>query len=159
MFVKIVDMKYLLTLIVCTTILFTSCNSQIGTGNNGEQNQIHESEVLTILNQQESSWNEGDVEGFMQGYWNNDSLMFVSGEKVLYGWQKMTDNYKKTYSTKQLMGELSFKVHKTEVLSNDAVLVIGNWSIHREMTDFGGKFSLLWRKINGEWKIVIDHTS
>ena len=152
-------MKYLIVLITITTFIFSSCNSQIGTGTNNEGSLSSKTEVLAILNQQEASWNDGDVDGFMKGYWNNDSLMFVSGEKVLYGWQKMTDNYKKTYNTKQLMGELKFKVHKTEVLSNDAVLVIGNWSIHREMTDFGGKFSLLWRKINGEWKIVIDHTS
>ena len=157
MFVKILDMKYLFTLIISSVLVFTSCNSQIGKTQMNVEEET--SQVLSILHKQEASWNDGDVDGFMQGYWNNDSLMFVSGEKVFYGWQKMTDNYKKTYNTKQLMGNLTFKVHKVEVLSGDAVLVIGNWSIHREMTDFGGKFSLLWRKINGEWKIVIDHTS
>ena len=157
MFVKIHVMKHLFVLIISGILVFTSCNSQVGKNNVDTEKQT--TQVLAILNQQEGSWNDGDVEGFMSGYWKNDSLMFVSGEKVLYGWQKMTDNYKKTYSTKQLMGELAFKVHKVEVLSSDAVLVVGNWSIHREMTDFGGKFSLLWRKIEGEWKIVIDHTS
>ena len=150
-------MKYLFSFAIISVFVFASCSSQIG--NEEMDEKLESAQVLEVLHQQEDSWNEGDVDGFMNGYWKDDSVMFVSGEKVLYGWQKMTDNYKNSYSTKQLMGELEFKVHKVEVLSHDAVMVIGNWSIHREMTDFGGKFSLLWRKINGEWKIVIDHTS
>ena len=85
--------------------------------------------------------------------------MFVSGEHVSYGWQQVTDNYKRKYSSKELMGELTFKVDKIEALSASSIVLIGQWDLKSESSDFGGKFTLLWRKINGEWKIVIDHTS
>lgn len=116
-------------------------------------------EVLKELYAQQDCWNQGDIDCFMQGYWNNDSLMFVSGDRISYGWQQVTDNYKRKYSSKELMGELTFKVDKTEVLSSTSLVLIGQWDLHTESADFGGKFTLLWRKINGEWKIVIDHTS
>ena len=95
----------------------------------------------------------------MKGYWKNDSLMFVSGERISYGWTQVTNNYKRKYSSKELMGKLSFKVDKTTVLSSTSMVVVGQWDLESESAKFGGKFTLLWKKIKGEWKIVIDHTS
>lgn len=115
--------------------------------------------VVSILFEQQDCWNNGDIDCFMESYWNNDSLMFVSGERVSYGWQKVSDNYKSKYYSKELMGTLTFDIHKTEQLALDVILVIGSWDLKRADVNFGGKFSLLWRKIDGEWKIVIDHTS
>ena len=150
-------MKYIFTIAIATILVFTSCASRIGEGDNDFE--LSKEQVLKALNAQEKSWNNGDIDGFMKGYWNNDSLMFVSGDRVSYGWQKVTDNYKKTYNSKELMGELTFNVIKTDQLSTDALLVVGSWNLDRGDMDIKGKFSLLWRKINGEWKIVIDHTS
>ena len=33
--------------------------------------------IRKVLDDQIKSWNRGDIEGFMQGYWKNDSLMFI----------------------------------------------------------------------------------
>ena len=38
--------------------------------------------VLQVLKLQEQDWNRGDINGFMQGYWNSDSLQFVSKNGV-----------------------------------------------------------------------------
>jgi len=35
----------------------------------------------------------------------------------------------------------------------------GSWELEREMDRPGGHFLLIWRKIKGEWKIAVDHTS
>jgi ketosteroid isomerase-like protein len=150
-------MRYLFSFVLVSIFVFSSCASRIGEG----ENDFEQSKelVLEALNSQEDSWNNGDIDGFMNGYWNNDSLMFVSGERVSYGWQKVADNYKKTYNSKELMGKLTFNVIKTDQLSNTALLVVGSWNLDRGDMDIQGKFSLLWRKIDGEWKIVIDHTS
>ncbi|MFT6801021.1 MAG: ketosteroid isomerase-like protein [Salibacteraceae bacterium] len=115
--------------------------------------------VVVELFAQQECWNKGDIDCFMTGYWNNDSLMFVSGENVSYGWKQVTENYKIKYSSKELMGELKFTVDKVQALSANSIILIGAWDLKSESADSGGKFTLLWRKINGEWKIVIDHTS
>jgi ketosteroid isomerase-like protein len=147
-------MKYVFTILVASIILFTSCATQVG-----QNDSTQVDAVITALNVQEECWNNGDIDGFMNGYWSDDSLMFVSGDNVAYGWQKVLDNYKQKYHSPELMGKLIFDVVKTDQLSADAIMVIGSWKLERESVDIQGKFSLLWRKINGEWKIVIDHTS
>ena len=57
------------------------------------------------------------------------------------------------------MGVLSFTNYKFEVLSKEAVYVIGKWQINRDEKQIGGHYTLLWKKINGKWVIVCDHTS
>lgn len=156
MFVKNRTMKFIWASILFAFLALTSC-STAPTPQVQEEN-VKEA-VLAELFKQQDCWNEGDIDCFMNGYWNSDSLVFVSGEKISFGWQKVTDNYKAKYSSKELMGTLTFDIDKTEQLSPDAMVVLGSWNLKRSDVDFGGKFSLLWRKIDGEWKIVIDHTS
>ena len=38
--------------------------------------------ILKLLATQVEFWNKGDVNQFMQGYWENDSLMFVGKDGV-----------------------------------------------------------------------------
>jgi hypothetical protein len=33
--------------------------------------------IRQILDQQTVAWNNGDIQKFMKGYWQNDSLMFI----------------------------------------------------------------------------------
>ncbi|MFC1476922.1 hypothetical protein ACFL6L_00475 [candidate division KSB1 bacterium] len=35
--------------------------------------------VTEVLEQQSEAWNRGDIEGYMSGYWQSESLSFVSG--------------------------------------------------------------------------------
>lgn len=59
-------------------------------------------EILNLLAAQVESWNKGDVNQFMQGYWENDSLMFVGKNGVTYGYNKTLANYKKITQTKPI---------------------------------------------------------
>jgi len=117
-------------------------------------------EVKIVLNEQVQSWNNGDIDGFMQGYWKSDSLRFIGKKGVTYGWKPVLENYKKSYSTRELMGDLTFTSLDFTLLSVDAVFVTGSWKIsYSEKDSLGGWFSLLFRKIDGKWVIVADHTS
>jgi len=114
--------------------------------------------ILQVMKQQEKDWSDGNVEGFMQGYWQSDSLMFVGKSGIKYGWQTTLDNYKKSYPDKVAMGTLSFDVIQLEVNGKTAY-VLGRWSLAREEDNPNGYFALYWKKINGKWVITIDHTS
>ena len=107
---------------------------------------------------QEKAWNEGNIEQFMAWYWKSDSLMFIGSKGVTYGWEKTLANYKKGYPDKATMGQLSFELIQVKTLSTTAVYVVGKWALTREKP-VGGHFTLLWRKIEGKWVIVSDHTS
>ena len=114
--------------------------------------------IIKVMNTQLIAWNRGDLEGFMQGYWKSDSLMFVSA-KPTYGWQATLDNYKRGYPDKAAMGILTFDIKKVEVINDTNAFVFGSWRLKREKDNPGGYFTLWFKKINGEWKIVVDHTS
>ena len=115
--------------------------------------------IRKVMDDQTESWNRGDLESFMIGYWKSEKLKFVSGDRITFGWQPALDNYKKSYSTKALMGMLTFSDLDIEVLAKDAAFVTGSWHLKREKDDLKGKFTLLWRNFSGKWLIVTDHSS
>jgi ketosteroid isomerase-like protein len=116
------------------------------------------SHIIELMKRQEAAWNNGDIGGFMKYYWKSDSLKFIGKSGITYGWQKTLDNYKKNYPDKAAMGKLTFEIKSAEQLSDQSVYIIGSWNLERERP-VGGYFTLLWKKIKGEWVIVADHTS
>ena len=107
---------------------------------------------------QEKAWNNFDIQGFMSYYWNNDSLKFIGSRGITYGWKNTLDNYLKGYPTQEAMGILKFTIAEATQLSKNSIYVIGKWELTKEKP-VGGYFTLLWKKINGNWVIVCDHTS
>jgi len=123
------------------------------------QNQKDKQAVLDVLEKQRIAWNNGDVEAYMQGYAKTDSLLFVGKSGPTYGWQKTLDNYKRGYPDKAAMGFLTFGIKKVEFLSKETAFVLGSWHLKREKDEPQGYFTLLLKKIAGEWKVVVDHSS
>lgn len=117
------------------------------------------SAILEIMASQEMSWNKGDLEGFMNGYWRSDSLRFIGKSGITYGWQPTLANYQRSYPDKAAMGKLKFTILRVESLGKGVAHVTGAWLLTREKDAPQGYFTLLWRKINGEWVIVADHSS
>ncbi len=115
--------------------------------------------IRSEMNKQVDAWNRGSIEGFMEGYWNSPELKFVSGENVTRGWQPTLNRYKKSYDSKAKMGVLTFSDLQIDVLSKDAAVVLGSWSLQRASDNPHGKFTLIFRKFKDGWKIVHDHTS
>jgi hypothetical protein len=118
-----------------------------------------EKEILAILKQQDSCWNKGNIEGFMQTYWKNDSLMFIGKSGVTYGWQQTLNNYKKGYPDTASMGKLDFTLIQINKISKEYCNVVGKWHLSRSKGDLQGHFTLLLKKIKGRWVIVQDHSS
>ena len=116
-------------------------------------------DIVAVMDAQASAWNRGDVDGFMKGYWNSPELIFVSGDSVTNGWQPTLDRYKKNYNTRDKMGVLKFTDLQINVISKDAAVVLGSWSLTRASDNPKGKFTLIFRKLKNGWQIVHDHTS
>ena len=115
--------------------------------------------ILKVLSTQQAAWNRGDIDTFMQGYWKSDSLLFVGKTAPTHGWQATLNNYKKSYPDKAAMGTLTFDILKVDLLDATNAFILGGWKLKRANDTPGGYFTLWFRKINGEWKIVADHTS
>ncbi|MFZ6051502.1 YybH family protein [Halocola ammonii] len=163
-------MKIFQALILSLTILTFSCSSP----DKGESQEPVEKaeargveqseeqiavEINRLMTEQEEAWSSGDLEAFMQHYWQSDSLAFIGRSGVNHGWQTTLDNYRKSYPDKAAMGKLTFDNLSIEKLSSTHAYVIGKWNLERSQGDLSGHYSLVWKKIEGEWKIVSDHSS
>lgn len=115
--------------------------------------------IEKILHEQDSYWNQGDIEGFMKTYWQNDSLMFIGKSGVTYGWNNTLNNYKRGYPDVTAMGQLHFDLIQIRKLSRKYYFVVGKWYLRRTIGDLQGHFTLLIKKINHHWVIVADHSS
>src|ERR1700749_2215231 len=98
--------------------------------------------ILKVLSTQQTAWNNGDVDGFMQGYWKSDSLVFVGKAGPVYGWQGTLDRYKKSYPDKSAMGTLTFTIIKVDVMDSTNAFVLGGWALKRDKDAPGGFFTL-----------------
>ncbi|MES2794670.1 MAG: nuclear transport factor 2 family protein [Bacteroidota bacterium] len=117
-------------------------------------------EIQMILDSQTKYWNEGNLEQFMQGYWHDDSLVFIGKSGLTYGFEKTLANYKRNYPDLATMGNLEFDIKKVEKLSKKIYFVIGKWHLARkEKGDLQGHYSLIFKKIGKKWTIISDHSS
>lgn len=115
--------------------------------------------IKNILYAQVDAWNNGDLQGYMNAYWKNDSLRFIGKKGIQYGWEKTYENYKKSYPDKASMGNLTFDILSIEMICISHVFVVGKWNITREKGNINGYFTLILEKKEGKWVITSDHSS
>lgn len=128
---------------------------------NAQHQQLPDREkIIHVLRNQEAAWNRGSIEEYMSGYWQSDSLVFIGKKDINKGWKLTLENYKQSYPTKAAMGKLTFDIIDVDLLSKTSAHVIGKWTLKRSPKEtIGGHFTLLFKKIDYRWVIVLDHTS
>jgi ketosteroid isomerase-like protein len=94
----------------------------------------------------------------MQGYWTSPQQRFLSGASVTTGWAETLAHYKARYDTAAKRGHLAFTKLEVQLLGPDAALATGHWRLERG-APVEGEFSLTLKRIGGQWRIVVDHTS
>ena len=114
--------------------------------------------ILKLLEDQRQAWNRGDLNEYMQGYNQSDSLLFVGKSGPQYGWNNTLKNYKTSYPNKSAMGYLSFDIKAIKMIAADHAFVLGAWHLKRENDEPKGYFTLLVKKIKGQWKVIADHS-
>ncbi|WP_343691509.1 DUF4440 domain-containing protein [Chitinophaga sp.] len=121
--------------------------------------QTPESEIRQLMAEQTSTWNRGNIEGFMQTYWQSDSLVFVGSHGPTYGWKATLEKYRQSYPDTAAMGKLDFNILEIRPLAKDLCFVVGKWHLQRSAGDLQGAYTLLIKRIKGHWKIIADHSS
>ncbi len=140
-------MKFLLTLLATVTLLTSSAQNK------------DEQAIRSILAEQTIQWNKGNIESFMKGYWKSDSLLFVGKNGPKYGYQTTLENYKKNYPDTVIMGKLNYDILRVQPLSATTYFVLGKFMLIRSIGNVSGYYTLLFRKMKGQWVIVSDHSS
>ena len=112
--------------------------------------------ILNILETQRVAWSNGNIDTFMEGYWKDDALKFYGSSGVTYGWDNTLERYKKGYPTKEYMEILNFKINDISKINKDTYYVMGEYFLTRSVGNANGIFMIIFKKIEGAWKIIAD---
>ena len=151
-------MKHLFTIIIL--IIFSSCNME--SPKNTEILEQNPEEIIAIKNvliNQQKCWNNGDIDGFMEGYWNSEELIFTSlSHEPAFGWENTLERYKNSYPTKESMGNFNFKILELKLISDKSARLKGKWELIRKDDNPNGLFWLNLEKFEENWLITKDST-
>lgn len=142
--------KYIL--ILCAIII-----SQVSLGQTTEQED--KDAIKAVLKAQRLAWSDNNIDAFMEGYWKSDSLKFYGSNGVTYGWENTLERYKQAYPTADHTGTLSFKINDISKITEDAYYVMGEYHLKRNVGNATGIFMIIFKRIDGEWKIIADTSS
>lgn len=141
-------------------ILLLSCQTEIkevelSTATEENIEEVIES-IKEVMSAQEIAWNKHDLEGFMDGYWRDENLKFYGSNGLTKGWNNTLAVFKKAYPTKAESGILRFVIIDISIIEKGNYWVMGEFHNTGPAVDQNGVFMIVFKKINGEWKIVAD---
>ncbi len=114
--------------------------------------------VRATLRAQMAAWNEGNLDAFMETYWKDDALKFVSGGEITKGWSATMKRYRERYADGNGLGHLGLGQMDVQLVTDDVAVVTGRFTHTRDAAPTSGFFSLVMRRDRGAWRIVHDHT-
>ncbi len=118
-------------------------------------------DVMAVLEAQQTAWNQGDMAGFLDGYERSPDITFT-GKEISRGYDGLEARYRRAYGSKEQMGTLTFSELEYRPLGTEAALVLGRFALARTEAGGGpasGRFTVVFRKTPAGWKIIHDHTS
>lgn len=116
-------------------------------------------QIKKELSVQLQTWNRGDIPSFVDTYAVNCTFV---GKQILHGRSQLLARYRNSYRSLATMGKLSFSNLNVQRLDDQVAIATGNWHIGRPASaggPVGGIFSLVWQLQNGDWRIVLDHST
>lgn len=128
-------------------------------GSYAQNEEADKKAIQKVLKEQRLAWSKNDIETFMEGYWKSDSLKFYGANGVTSGYDATLARYQKAYPTEDHTGTLSFKINDISKICTDAYFVLGEYHLKRNVGNADGIFMLVFKKIDGEWKIIADTSS
>tara|TARA_B100000586_G_scaffold55347_1_gene37646 strand:- start:100 stop:570 length:471 start_codon:yes stop_codon:yes gene_type:complete len=133
--------------------IFNSC------AKSPQENASEIDAIKQVLTTQQICWNNGDIEGFMLGYWNSEKFKFSWVNGTEYGWENALEKYKISYPTKESMGEFRFELLDVILTSDTTATLNGKWELIRINDNPKGSFTYIFKKIENNWLIISDYTT
>lgn len=119
---------------------------------------IPQAEVQRVLDAQAAAWNRGDLEAFVDTYWDDPRLTFCGKSGIVRGRSDLLATYQRGYPTPEARGTLSFALLDVRPLGRDSALVLGRYELARA-EPASGFFTLVVERTPQGLVITHDHTS
>ncbi|WP_339872359.1 nuclear transport factor 2 family protein [uncultured Brevundimonas sp.] len=108
---------------------------------------------------QMAAWNRGDIEGALALYLDTPDIVWVSRAGVERGFDSFAAAMRTEFAGHpEIMGTYSGEVLDALPLGPDHVALVLRWQITRDGTRlYGGVSTQVWQRIDGHWRIVLEH--
>lgn len=113
--------------------------------------------AVATVKAQAAAWNDGDLAGFMNIFWNSPEFTFVSGSTVTKGWDQTYRRYRDGYGEGGDLGRLVYSDLEATMLAEDTASVVGRYAFTRGQATGAGTMTLVLRRFEGAWRVVQHH--
>lgn len=110
---------------------------------------------------QMAAWNRGDIEGALAVYLDTSDILWVSRAGAERGFAPFAADMRAEFAGHpEAMGTYSGEVLDALPLGPEHAALVLRWVIVRDGTRlFGGVSTQIWQRIDGHWRIVLEHAS
>lgn len=116
-------------------------------------------DVAKVLADASAGWSRGELDTFMASYEKAPQINYVSGGKIIQGYDAIRAMYAPRFADPKAMPRLSTEVVDFDPLGADYAAVIGRFNLDLPNGEKAtGLFSLVFHKTSDGWRIVSDHS-
>lgn len=117
-------------------------------------------EVNRALAASAAGWNRGDLGTFMAVYFDSPTTTYWGSRGLLHGYAAIREHYAPRFTSGAPTDSLRFENVRARRLGTDYALATARWVLFRDdSVTSAGPFTLVLRRVEGEWKIIHDHSS
>ena len=148
--------KVILSILAVSFILgITSCSEDP----QGQTRDDVKKEIHKVYNKAVSEWNNKNMRGYMQMFWQSDSLRVVSGARAVYGWQRALDSSLEQDPEGEYMGQAYTDEFRIFPINPSNAWTFTRFRIEAQGEAMRGSSTDVWEKKDGNWRIVHSHIS
>ncbi len=155
-------MRRSVLVVLLALLALSACKVERATGNFDGSGILPglNGQIQTLLDRSAEAWNAGDLEGFMATYDRSPSTTYAGADEVLAGWEEIRSHYAPRFRPGAERDSLHFESLRTRPLGQRHALAVARYVLHRdgEITATG-RFTLVVVRIEGDWRIIHDHSS
>jgi uncharacterized protein (TIGR02246 family) len=146
--------------IVCLAVLVPATVIAIGCVREGQAVADPTPDIRAMLTHSAAAWNAGDLDGFLADYADDTTTSFMADGGPRYGFDWIRSNYAPRFAADAVRDSLRFENVHARALGPDHAMATARFVLFRDdSTTASGPFTLVLRRLNGQWKIIHDHTS
>ncbi|MFQ5746071.1 MAG: YybH family protein [Gemmatimonadota bacterium] len=121
---------------------------------------VRRAAILAMLEGSADAWNRGELEGFLDDYLDSPRTTYVGRGGLRTGFESIRERYAPLFAPGAPRDSLRFEDLSVRGLGSGYALATARWILYRDGSVTGsGPFTLVLRRVGGEWKIIHDHSS
>ena len=156
-------MRYFTTLFLIATLVFSisACSGARSVSHTLNADDVAKAEkaIRHVLSEGRDAWNRGDITAYMKSHWRDERTVHVFNDHMTIGFSAIEERYRARYPDPKNMGMISGPELDVQILEPSVAIAFGRWSFEHGQVQMNGVVTLVFRKIDGAWLIVHDHST